>query len=222
MNVAGNETQLQEKVAQDKEMNFRALEARYQRELQQERAGRLEAERIAKEFTDQKTQTNEEDEVDDAPYVDHKRLNKTLNKFGQNTQSEINKAMQIAKAAAKDELKQEMWLEGNPDFEHVLETYAEQFAKKAPNLAATILKMPNNFERQKLVYQNIKELGMDKPITKTQSIQEKIDSNKRGQFYQPSNVSSAPYSTQGDFSKSGKENAFNKMRELQSKFSGRA
>lgn len=222
MNVAPNETPNQEKVSQDKEMNFRALEARYQRQLEQERAGRLEAERIARELSDNKSKANDsDDDVEDAPYVDHKRLSKTMNKFGQNTQSEIQKAMEIAKDRAKEELKQEFWLESNPDFHEVLEKHAEQFAQRAPKLADTILRMPNNFERQKLVYQNIKEFGLDKPAAKESTIQEKVDANRRSPFYQPSGVANAPYATQGDFSKSGKENAFKKMQELNKRFSGR-
>ena len=36
--------------ASDKELNFRALEAKYKRELEQERNARLEAERLAQEI----------------------------------------------------------------------------------------------------------------------------------------------------------------------------
>jgi len=208
-----NQAQTQEKVS-DKEINFRALEAKYQRQLEHERNGRLEAERIAQEATQRKQQTVDDDEDDSEPYVDHKKLNKKLNKFGQNTQSEIHKAMDIAKQAAKDELKQEMWLENNPDFYDVLQ-HADKFAQRAPKLAETILRMPEGFERQKLVYQNIKELGVDKPAVKEPSIQDKIDANRRNPYYQPSGVGTAPYASAGDFSESGQKNAYAKMKELQ-------
>jgi hypothetical protein len=197
----------------DKELNFRALEAKYQRQLEQERAARLEAERLAQEAASKKSPT-EDDEDDSEPYVDHKRLQKKLNKFGQSTQSEIQKAMEMAKHAAKEELKQEMWLENNPDFYDVLQ-HAEKFAQKAPKLAETILRMPEGFERQKLVYQNIKELGMHKPEQKPSTIQDKIDANRRSPYYQPSGVGSAPYNAgQGDFSPAGQKNAYDKLQEL--------
>jgi hypothetical protein len=194
----------------DKELNFRALEAKYERQLVQERAAREDLER---QIQQRQQVPQNEDEDDSEPYVDHKKLNKTLNKFGQATQNEIQKAMQVAKEAAKEELKKEMWLENNPDFYDVLK-HAEKFSLKAPKLAETILKMPEGFERQKLVYHNIKELGVDKPEVKQPSIQEKVDANRRSPYYQPSSVGSAPYSQVGDFSPVGQKSAYDKMQEL--------
>jgi len=124
--------------------------------------------------------------------------------------------MELAKQKAKDELKQELWLESNPDFYDVLQ-HADKFAQKAPRLAETILKMPDGFERQKLVYENIKSLGIDKPEQKPTSIQEKIDSNKRSPYYQPSGINSPAYGNVGDFSNAGQKNAYQKMQELKNR-----
>lgn len=206
------ENQAQEPKANEKELNFRRLEEKYERQLSQERQKREEAERAVQQYSQQKIQEDEED--DSEPYVDHKKLNKTLSKFGQNTQTEIQKAMEIAKKTAKEELKREMWLESNPDFYDVL-NHAERFAQKAPKLAETILKMPEGFERQQLVYQNIKELGLHRAEEKQQSIQDKIDANRRSPFYQPSGVGAAPYAPVGDFSQNGQKQAYDKMKELQ-------
>lgn len=209
------ENQVNETKLSDKELNFRALEAKYQRQLEQEKAARLEAERLAKEAVLKKQENVELEEDDSDPYVDHKKLKKTLSSFGQSTQSEIQKAMESAKNAAKEEIKKEMWLENNPDFYEVLQ-HAEKFAQRSPKLAETILKMPEGFERQKLVYENIKELGLHKPEQKS-SIQEKIDANKRTPYYQPSGVGSAPYAAAGDFSPTGQKQAYQKMQELKNK-----
>jgi hypothetical protein len=206
-----NQVQNSEPKQNDKELNFRNLEARYQKALDQERA---EREKLQQQLNERsRPQANVEDEDDDEPYVDKKRLNKTLSKFGQSTQSDIQNAMKMAKDAAKEELKQEMWLDQNPDFYEVL-NHAEKFAARSPEMAKTILRMPDGFERQKLVYQTIKELGIDKPEQKQSSIQEKIDANKKAPYYQPSGVGTAPYASQGDFSTSGKENAYKKMQQL--------
>lgn len=216
MTVPTTDTQVQDK-SNEKELNFRKLEQKYQREIEQERAARIEAEKIAQEATQKRqVQHVEEDEdEDDQPYIDKKRLHKTMNKFGQNTQSEIQKAMEMAKQHAKEELKQEMWMEQNPDFEDVLSNHAEKFAQKCPKLADTILRMPNNFDRQKLVYQNIKEMGIDKPEQKQSSIQDKIDSNRKSPFYQPSGIGAAPYNgTGGDYSQNGQKTAYEKMQAL--------
>lgn len=191
----------------DKELNFRILEQKYERQLAEERSKREAAEQRARELS------NPAEDDESEPYVDHKKLNKKLASFGQNTQSEIQKAMEQAKAAAKDELKQEIWLENNPDFEEVLKS-ADKFAEKAPRLAESILRMPANFERQKLVYQNIKALGLDKPEVKQQSVQEKIDANRKGPYYQPSGVGTAPYGAQSDFTPGGQKQAYDKMQQL--------
>lgn len=195
----------------DKERNFRALEAK----VAQERAARLEIERENERLRQMAQQRTivEEPEDNDEPYVDHKKLNKKLNKFGQDTQSEIQKAMELAKAAAKEELRQELWLESNVDFYDVLQ-HADKLAEKAPQLANSILKMPEGFERQKLVYQNIKALGIDKPKPTESEIQRKIDENKRSPYYQPSGVSSSPYQSVSDYSEKGQEQAYKKLQEL--------
>ncbi len=206
----------QEQKPNDKEYNFRQLESKYQRQLSEEKSKREEAERLLQESAKQRQQASD-DEDDGEPYVDHKKLKKSLNKFGENTKSEIEKAMEMAKYKAKEELKQEMWLEQNPDFYDILQ-HAEKFAQKAPKLAETILRMPEGFERQKLVYENIKTLGIDKPDQKQSSIQDKIDANRKSPYYQPSGVGSAPYNAgQGDFSESGQKAAYTKMQELKKK-----
>lgn len=199
----------------DKELNFRKLEAKYQQEVAMERARREELERRVQEMSQPK-QIEEVDEPDDEPYVDHKKLEKKLNKFGKNTQSEIKNAMQQAKELAKEELKQELFLENHSDFHQVLEK-AEIFAEKYPKLAENILRMPAGFERQKLVYQTIKDFGLDKPEQKQQSIQEKVDANRRAPYYQPSGVGMSPYHSSANFSPDGQKQAYDKMKELQSR-----
>ena len=215
MTAPTNENQAQVAQPTDKELNFRKLEAKYQQELAYERAKREEAEKKAQEIVQQKQQVEEpEDDLD--PYIDHKKLEKKLNKFGnqykQETQAEIQKAVQ---QAIREERK-EMWIRNNPDFEEVLQ-HAEKLALKAPDLAESILEMPESFERQKLVYKNIKALGLHRPEEKQSTVQDKIDANRRSPGYQPAGVGTAPYHSASDFSPSGQKNAYDKMKELQSR-----
>jgi hypothetical protein len=198
----------------DREINFRKQEAMYLRQLDQERQ---EKEKLRQENESlKKTPQHVQEEDDDSePYVDHKKLNKRLTANNQVTQSEIQKAMEIAKRSAKEELKQEMWLENNPDFYDVLQK-ADDFAQRAPKLAENILRMPDNFARQQLVYQTIKEMGIDKPAQKQSTVQDKIESNKRSPYYQPTGSNAAPYAAVGDFSATGQKNAYEKMQQLKS------
>lgn len=210
MTEKSQEIQTQETKPNDKELNFRMLEAKYEKQLAQERAARLEAEKIAQEA---RQRNISDDEDDSEPYVDHKKLNKTLAKFGEQTkhqtQSEIQKAVQTALA----EERKQNWIKNNPDFYEVLQ-HADKFAQRDPELAETILEMPEGFERQKLVYKNIKALGIHKPEEKTPSIQEKIDSNRKSPYYQPTGIGTAPYASVGDFSETGQKQAHAKMQEL--------
>lgn len=200
----------QQKIS-DKEFNFRQLEAKYKNEVERERQTRLDLEQKLQTITQQQSQTHDEED-DSEPYIDKRKLEKKLAKFGQSTQSDIQKAMEMAKNSAKEELKQEMWLESNPDFFDVLQ-HADKFAQANPVLADSILKMPDTFERKKLVYANIKALNVHKPTSKEPSIQEKIDSNRKNVFYQPSGISNAPFQPQGDFSEAGQKAAYQKMME---------
>lgn len=204
----------------DKEYNFRQIEKKLMEEREARTRETSRREELEKEIQMLRNQKQQEDDDDSSePYVDHKKLNKTLSKFGQNTQSEIQKAMETAKHKAKEELKQEMWIESNPDFYEILQQHAEKLPQKAPQLAASILKMPDCFERQQLVYNNIKALGLDKPEAKQPTIQDKIDANRRAPYYQPSSMGAAPYAQVGDFSPTGQKAAHDKMQELKRRLS---
>ena len=217
MTAPGQESQVQDVAAQQqqqsnsKEMNFRALEAKYQRQLDQANAARIEAERRA-EMASQ-VQHKDEDDTEGEPYVDHKRLNKTLAKFGEQTQKQTQTEIQRAVQTALNEERKQNWIKNNPDFYSTLQL-ADKFAEHDPELAESILDMPEGFERQKLVYKNIKALGLHNPKPKESSIQDKIDANRRSPYYQPSGISSSPYSQQGDFSPVGQKSAYEKMQAL--------
>jgi hypothetical protein len=204
----------EEQKPSNKELNFRQLEAKYERTLAQERA---ERERLAKEIEDlRKAKLSQpDDDEDDEPYVDKKKLAKHLAKFGEQTKKETQTDIQKAVQNALAEERKQNWIKDNSDFYDVMQNHAERFLQKAPQLAETILQMPEGFERQKLVYHNIKTLGLDKPEQPKSSIQETIDANRRSPYYQPSAVNAPPYAQMGDFSDAGQKNAHAKMKELQ-------
>jgi len=202
----------------DKEHNFRALEQK----MLQERSARLEAERRAQEAErnlqeqSSRNNKNDDDEDDDQPYVDHKRLNKSLASFEKRMEQKIDQKAEEKAGRMIQENKKSEWLKRNPDFYDVLQ-HAEKFAQADPDLAESILEMPEGFERQKLVYKNIKALGIDKPVVKQASIQEKVDANRRSPYYQPTGVGAAPYASSSDYSPAGQKNAYDKMQELKNK-----
>jgi hypothetical protein len=221
MTVPTQENISQETKPSDKELNFRAQEAKYERLLQQERTARLEAEKVAIEAK-QKQSSNFDDDDDDSysePYVDPKKLKKEQAKFGQKIKQETQTEIQRAVQMAREEAKREAFLENNPDFYDTLEKHAEKIMERAPALGRAILAMPDNFERQKLVHQTIKELGIDKPKQDQPSIQDRVNANQRDPSkYHPSGVGSSPYQGQaGDFSPQGQKAAWEKMQEAKAR-----
>jgi actin-related protein len=203
----------QETKSNDKEYNFRAQQAKYERMLAEERQAR----EIAEKKLQEKLQTSSDDEEDDSqPYVDNKKLNKKLAKFSENTKQYTKSEIQENIRQALHEERKQNWMKQNPDFYDTLQ-HAEKLALKNPGLADRILQMPDSFERQQLVYENIKALGLDKPEQKQSSIQEKVDANRRSPYYQPSGVGAAPYSQVGDFSEQGQKQSYQKMKDLQKK-----
>jgi hypothetical protein len=195
----------------DKEMNFRALEAR----LREEKEARLQAEKVAKELLDKQSVQKEEDDGDDEPYVDKKRLEKRLKALEKSFEEKLSKKAEEAKGMV-EQTKNDAFLRQNADFYDVLK-HADKLLEKDPELAEAILQMPDGFERQKLVYRNVKFMGLDKPQSKEPSVQEKIDANRRSPYYIPSGVGQAPYGGGGDFSVTGQKNAYAKMQELKSR-----
>lgn len=200
----------------DKELNFRRQEEMFKRQLEQERQARIQAEERAAQLEKSKHQEPDDEETDSEPYVDHRKLNKKLNQFGANVQKQTQAEIQKAVSDALANERRQQWLDSNPDFYEVMQ-HADKFAEKAPSLAKTILNMPEGFERQKLVYENIKTLGVHKKEEDKPKIQETIDKRARSPYYQPSGVGSSPYASTGDFSPQGQKQAYDKLKELKSR-----
>ncbi len=213
MTTPQQENQTTEQQPSNKELNFRALEAKYQQQFQ---AQKVENERLSQELQ-QRQSPKDDDEEDSEPYVDHKKLKREQAKFGQQIKQETQSEIQRAVSKALQDERKQSWLKSNSDFYDVMQ-HAEKFAQHDPELAESILEMPDTFERQKLVYKNIKALGIHKPAEKAPSIQEKIDANRRSPYYQPSGVTAAPYSQASDFSPSGQKQAYEKMQALKAKY----
>lgn len=204
----------------DKELNFRKQEEMFKRQLEQERQARIAAEekvaQLAQDRLKQQNPSDDSDDDDDEPYVDKKRLKRELGKVVKQTHSETDVKIQQAVQQALAGERQTQWLKNNPDFYDVMQ-HAQAFADKDPELADTILAMPEGFERQKLVYKNIKALGIHKKDEPKPTIQDKIEANRKSPYYQPTGVATAPYAGAGDFSASGQQNAYKKMMELKNR-----
>lgn len=186
----------------NKEYNFRRLEGIIEKQNEE-----IAALKRAKEV--------EEDQEDDEPYVNQKKLEKKLSHFSERTKKETQNDIKQAIREALEEEKREQWLSQHPDFEDVINKHSQTLYDKDKDLGNAILKIPEGFDRFKLLYKSIKAMKIDEPAPKELSIQEQIESRKKGPYYQPSNVGSAPMSQfQGDFSDAGKKTAYDHMQAL--------
>lgn len=206
------------KSSNDKEYNFSQI----RKQLEQERQARQQAEeraaRAEQERDRRSSQSLEDDEISDEPYVDHRALERKLKKFESTMDERIErKADEKARSYIEQE-RRNGYLKQNADFNQVMQPeIMQKFVDRHPGLAEGILAMPDSFERQKLVYENIKALGLHNKEEPKKSIQDTIDQNRRSPFYQPSGVGTSPYSTAGDFSPAGQKNAYAKLQELKNK-----
>ena len=223
MSVNPQDTQAPVAPPSDKELNFRKQEEMFQKKLDQERSARIAAEEKADKLSQQhlnRAPLNDDDDDDsDEPYVDKRRLQKTLGKVVKQVSSDTDTKIQNAVQAALAAERQSQWLKNNSDFYEVM-NHAQAFADRDPELAETILSMPEGFERQKLVYKNIKALGIHKPAEAKPTIQDTIDANRRSPYYMPSGASGPGYGIVNggkDISPAEGNNAYKKMMELKSR-----
>ena len=114
--------------------------------------------------------------------------------------------------------KRTSYLKQKSDFNNVMTAeMMQKLVDKDPELAETILEMPDGFARQKLVYHAIKAIGLDRKEEAKPSIQDIVEKNRRSPYYQPSGTGTAPYAQVGDYSPSGQKNAYDKMQELKAR-----
>lgn len=219
--VAGSQEEvIQNKAANDKEINFRKQEQMYQRMLEEEKQGRLAAEKALQEKENGKRSSVSEDDDynSDEPYVDHRALDKKLKKWEAGIDQKIEKKAEEKARALVEQERRTSYLKQNSDFNDVMQQEnMQRFVDKHPGLAEGILGMPEGFERQKLVYENIKALGLHKKEEPKQSIQDTIDKNKRSPYYQPSGIGTSPYAGAADYSPAGQKSAYAKLQELKSR-----
>ena len=197
-----------------KDYNF----AQVRKQLDQERQERA---RLTQENAELKAKmtpkpSDDEDSYDE-PYIDKKYFKKNIAQSMQQIKEEARKEARQEMQGMLLEEKRTNWLKSNPDFQDVMQ-HAQKFADSDPELAETILEMPEGFERQKLVYKSIKSLGLHKPPVPQSTIQDKINQNKRSPFYQPSSQGAAPYGVVNggkDYSPADQKNAYDHMKALQ-------
>lgn len=200
----------------DKEFNFEKL----RKQLEQERAEKIKMqERLEALEKAQKPIKVEDDDDSDEPYIDQKTFSKKMSKFEASLEDKIDKRAEEKARFIVEHEKQQEYVRKNADFNQVLTSEnIQKFANEHPQIAERMLRMPDTFDRQALLYEQIKVLQTAKKAADEKSaIQQKIEQNRKTPFYQPSGVAASPYAAAGDFSPSGQKASYEKLQELKSR-----
>lgn len=193
------------------EINFAKLRKKLEAEIQEKEALKLKAAQLEKEREELLRGRNvaSDDDDDDEPYVDKRKLKKELSRHGEEFEKRVEKKVQ----EALEEERRATYLKENADFNDVLsEEGLKGFVASHPGVAQAILRMPDGFERQKLVYETIKDLNRLKESAKKSAIQDTIDANRRSPYYKGPSSATPPFGGQID-----PKAAYNKMQELKSR-----
>lgn len=158
---------------------------------------------------------DDDDDMSDEPYLDSRTFKKKMATERESIKEEAKKELKQEMRQILEEEKKVSYLKQNSDFETIMAPeIIQRFADKHPGMAEAILRMPDGFERQKLVYEAIKTTGAHQKEQPKSNIQETVDRNRRNPYYSPSGVGTAPYASAGDFSAAGQKNAYDKLQQL--------
>jgi len=216
MTVPNQVEQTQDKQPTDLEKNIVNIRKSLEKEREEKVALKQEVEEL-KRLMKQPKQVDDDDDYSNEPYVDPRTLDKKLSKFEKSLESRFDQKVEQRATALIEQERQVNYLKENTDFQEVMSPEVlQRFVEKHPKVANAILGMPDNFERQKLVYENIKAFGVHKK-DEPKPIQDTINNNRRSAYYQPSGIASAPYAAAGDFSATGQKSAYQKMQDLKNR-----
>lgn len=180
-------------------------------------------ERLARlEESTKKVPVQQDGDDDGEPYVDKKRLVREMSKLRETLAPEIDKKAEEKARQLFAEEKRKDFLKNNKDFYDVMQQdEIQKFISEQPGLAEDLEMMPDNFERQKVVYRMIKTLKDAKPAQSVppaapkSPLAQAFDSRKAAMAYQPGGSSGGPFQSLGDFSQGGMKNAYDRFKSLQ-------
>lgn len=181
---------------------------------EKERADGLQ--RQHEEFVASQSQQAPDDDDDASdPYVDRKTLNKKMSQWEKNLEAKFEKKAEEKAMSLIERERQTQYVQQNADFNTIMTPeIMEKFQEEHPSIVKSLLNMPDNFHRQKVIYETVKALGVHKK--KEPAIQQTIDRNQRHPgMYQTAQVGAAPYATSANFSPQGQKEAYDQMKGLQ-------
>lgn len=208
----------------DKEFNFARLRQEKERAVAAAQEAMAEKERLQLEIEKVRAQAQkmrapeleDEDEVDDEPYVNRKGLKRVLSKLDQSIENKIDeRAQAIAKRILEEERQKNFVFQLKSEYrdfnEIVTADSLEKMQNANPRMAAIIDRMPDGYEKGQMVYETIKTMGLHKKPEP--SVKERVEQNQRNPYYHPT-TSGQGTAAMGDFSEAGRKAAYQKIQSL--------
>ncbi len=202
--------------------NFSELRAIAEAAKQENIALKQQMSKLEEKISKQQATEKVAEDEDGEPYVDSRTFKKKMASFEEALEQKIDKrAEEKARALIQEERKAD-YLKRNGDFNEIMQAdVLQKFIVEHPNVAEVMQKMPDNFERQQLVYETIKTLKNLKPAQSSappvqkSMLAQAFDAKKAQLAYQPGGSSGGPFQSIGDFSEGGMKNAYEKFKSLQ-------
>lgn len=208
----------------DKEYNFARLRQEKERAIATAEQAIADRQRLEAEVEKirgqqskmQVSELDDEDGVDDEPYINRKGLKRVLSKLDQSIESKIDeRAQAIAKKILDEERQRNFVFQLKSEYRDfgdvVTAETLERLDKTNPRMAATIDRMPDGYEKGQMVYETIKTLGLHKKPEA--SVKEKVEQNMRNPYYHPSTAGQGA-TAMGDFTPAGQKAAYDKVQAL--------
>ena len=214
--------------AQDKqsttEQNFAMLRKKTQQAetmIAQERSERvrLQEENLAlKDQINRSSPKPNDDDEDwgDEPYLEQKKFKRIMQR---ERAAIIEEAEARARRVIEEENSRNYMSRLKSDYSDFNEVCTDESLNRLeaanPDIAKEILSLKDPYQQRKMAYLTIKTAGFHKkPEPENPSIQSQIDNNPRKLYYTPNTASTSATAMTGDFSESGKKQAYEKIKEL--------
>lgn len=208
-----------EEVAKTPDYNF----AQLRKTLEAERAEKAQLLQKMKEMESAKAPVPHDDDGDE-PYIDQKTLARKMSAWEKDLEQRFEKKAEEKARELLAQDKRNEFLKRNPDFENILAPEnLDKYSKDNPEEAEvwTQLRTENNFERQKLLYYQLKKQEALKKMGEVSSMQKKVDENRKNPYYIPSGSGTPPQASfGGNFDKTAQKNSYDLMQSLKQRVAG--
>lgn len=216
---------LEKESRNDKELNFRRLEAMRDQEKEARMRAEMEAQMLRKEFETLKTMMTPKekdplDDIQDLSELEPRKLKEILSRRDQNLRKEAEESALLRFEEKQKEMKRTNFLETlrdkYSDYDDVMnQDIVAKIQEQDPDAIDAISSIEDPLVRREKAYKFIKKRIASQPQENSQTIKEKVEANLQNPYMIPGN-SGSPSAVDFDVSSpSAKRTAYAKLKAAQ-------